>query len=529
MRGKIITLALVAVLVAAPLLANTAYAEKEKGLKGREERGRLTVSNGDLTVIATAEGKHPQFFWYANSQNNTIYQVKYKGIIEYLDTGQEIFQRKFKAELGKFLKAGESAIKEINASKVGKNMTIAGTIRENRDRQTERLFNYLFQEGSSRIGVNVSKDTKVSGELRGDVVVEGIVAVQGQTFYIKAISISALENIRSQLRQLNPPFFEFNQGKWTFSGFQPIRAGDKVIGYQFNYTLSDINGKQFENLKNQIVIRNRLYNTTVREGDTLVPTASMKSDIIIKSWRWNLNTTAAKILNIDLTKDKLALWLELTAFKGSKIDDAVEEKAKPSLTEVRTGKERIETKENKTAKGEDEKKLEADKDQHKLTMLSDNQVLGGYFNFTNAATVYAKGSSPAQGQSVKVDGSYIGDQNKIRVYILYPNFGAKSLEHDPSIGVTPTEPVNVQYAVDPVALNAAQKAPALGAPAPQPVQPVQVVQPVQPGQPVQPAPSPQQSAPPQPSAGPDNTMVIIGVAVAVIIVGAIAALARRKK
>ncbi len=519
---KIAAITIIAVLVAAALFANVAYADKEKELKGREEQGRLTVTNGIITVIATAQGKHPAFFWFANNQNNTIYEVKYKGIIEFIDTGQEIFQRKFSADPEKFIRSGESGLKGINASRAGSNVTVSGTIRENKDRQTERLFNYLMQEGSTKVGINVSSSTKVQGEVRGEVAIKGTVMVSGQDLYIKAVSLAPLENIRSQLTQMNPPFFEFNQGKWKFSGFQPIASGGKVIGYQFNFTMNDINSKPFQHLNDQIVIRNRIYNTTVKEGEFIVPTASMKTDIIIKSWKWSINSTAAQVLNFDLSKDKLALWLELTAFKGSRVDDAVDEKAKPSLTEIRSGQQRIDTRDNKTAKGEDEKKLEADIDQHKLTFVSENSVMGGYYNFSNTARLYSSGVSPAQGESVKVVGAYIGDQNKIKVYIVYPNFGAKSLEHDPSIGVTSTAPAKVEYAIDPVALNAGQQAPAPGAPA---------LQPVQPGQRTAPSPAlqPQQPAPAQTSAAPDSTMLIIGAAVVIAVVGAVAVLAKRKK
>ena len=101
---KTIGLLMVAVLATAPLLATTVYADRERELRGREEQGRLTVTNGIITVIVTSEGKHPRFFWYANSENNTIYQIRYKGIVEYLDTGQEIFQRKFKADLEQFMR-----------------------------------------------------------------------------------------------------------------------------------------------------------------------------------------------------------------------------------------------------------------------------------------------------------------------------------------------------------------------------------------------------------------------------------------
>lgn len=60
-----------------------------------------------------------------------------------MDTGQEIFQRKFKADLEQFMRPGEPAIRTIDASKSGK-VTLSGELRENRERNTERIFNSLL-------------------------------------------------------------------------------------------------------------------------------------------------------------------------------------------------------------------------------------------------------------------------------------------------------------------------------------------------------------------------------------------------
>ncbi|MBI2127366.1 MAG: hypothetical protein HYU02_08680 [Thaumarchaeota archaeon] len=539
---KIVGILTIASLVAAPMLASTANAERTSHLAAREEPGRLTLTNGGLTVIVTAEGKHPQFFWYANNLNNTIYHIKYKGIVEFIDMGQEIFQRKFKADLERFIRTGADGIMAISASKVGKNVTLSGSMNQNRDVSPEKIFNYVLREGDHRIGVNITKQTLARGDLNGDVIIRGTIAQSGSILYVKAISVTSLEVLRAELGQTHhPSLFEFNQGKWKFSGLQPIKAGSKVIGYQFNFTLSGVNNKFFNYLENQIVIRNRLYNSTVKEGNITVTKASMKTDIMIKTWKWELNSTEGRLIDIPLSKDKIALWLELTAFRAGKVADAMEEKAERVLTEVQSRDKKIETKEDEEKKGVDEKALETYGREHRITFLSQSKTLGGYFNFSNTATLYPKGN-PAEAETVKVRSAYLPDDHKLKLFIVYPNFGAKSLEHDPQIGVITDEPITPLYAVDLASLKVEQLAQLPEAPPPaavaQPVAPLPAPQPQQPG----PAPAPQpqpQAEQPAPAQAPQSkepanvtsdisTLAIVGV-VAGIVAIAIAVAARRSK
>ena len=536
---KIIGIMLVAVLGAAPALANMAYAENASRLATREESGRETITNGVLTVVATAEGKHPQFFWYANNLNNTIYKVTYKGIVEFLDIGQGIFQRKNSAELERFIRTGEEGLRAINASKIGKNVTLSGAMAENRDRNTADLYNYTIHQGTRTIGVNVTGQTLVRGDFRGEVIIRGTILQSGQVLYIKASSITGLEVLRADLKQSHhPSLLEFNQGKWNFSGFQPIQVGSKVIGYQFNYTLSKVNNKFFDYLENQLVIRNRLYNFTVQEGNITVTKASMKTDIIIKQWKWELNSTEGKLIDIPLSRDQIALWLELTAFRASKVEDAMADRAERTLTAIQSGDRKIETRENLEKKGDDEKELETHGREGRVRFLSQDKALGGYFNFSNTALVYPRGGNPTQGDTVKVHAAFMPDEHNIKLYLVYPNFGANSLEHDPQIGVVGEEPVKVEYAVNPESLQAQRlpgvpQSPVAQAPQPAALPAPQLQQPI-----AAPVPVPQQQSsaqarapvPASPSSTQgDNTMLLIGGVVGVILMAGVAiAISRRR-
>ncbi len=536
---KIIGIMLVAVLGAAPALANMAYAENASRLATREESGRETITNGALTVVATAEGKHPQFFWYANNLNNTIYKVTYRGIVEFLDIGQGIFQRKNSAELERFIRTGEEGLRAINASKIGKNITLSGAMAENRDRNTANLYNYTLHQGTRTIGVNVTGQTLVRGDFRGEVIIRGTILQSGQVLYVKASSITGLEFLRADLRQSHhPSLFEFNQGKWNFSGFQPIQVGSKVIGYQFTYTLSKVNNKFFDYLENQLVIRNRLYNFTVQEGNITVTKASMKTDIIIKQWKWELNSTEGKLIDIPLSRDQIALWLELTAFRASKVDDAMADRAERTLTDMQSGDRKIETRENLEKKGDDEKELETHGREGRIMFLSQDKALGGYFNFSNTALVYPRGGNPMQGNTVKVHAAFMPDEHNIKLYLVYPNFGANSLEHDPQIGVVGEEPVKAEYAVNPESLQAQKlpgvpQPPVAQAPQPAPLPAPQLQQPIPAPVPVPQQQSPAQAQAPVPaspsSTQGDNTMLLIGGVVGVMVMAGVAIAIRRRR
>ena len=172
-RSKILAVIAATTLMLAPALGNLAHAEKDLILRGRDEGGRLTLTNGMITVVATAEGKHPQFFWYLNSQEKAIFHVKYRGLIEYLDTGQDIFQRKFKADLENFLIPKESGIKALELSDAGKEITLAGEMKENKEKTTQGIFNYVIEEKGSRIGINITNEIIAKGSIKGKVVVRG--------------------------------------------------------------------------------------------------------------------------------------------------------------------------------------------------------------------------------------------------------------------------------------------------------------------------------------------------------------------
>jgi len=460
--GKQLTVVLFfAFLIIGGSLVNAAPPTHLKEIDKQDSNGKVSVSNGVVTVVVTAGGGNPTFYWYANNNNNSysfsnnnnnlVNKVQYKGIVEYLDYGQKIYQRKYEADLQQQINNMTKQLKPINDSDVESNATVFGTIQVNRVKSTQQLFNYVVVTRGQQIGVNITNSTGVIGELRGEVIVKGLVKKSSDSFYIVANMVAQMSGLEKEYGKMHPAFFEFNQGQWNFTGFEPIKSGDKTIGYQFSFILQKIRNPHFNNLEDQIEIRSRIYNSTVMEGNLTVTSASVKSDVIIKSWRWNLNSVLANVIGLDPSKDKLALWLDISTF-NAKLDDVLADKSHSILSEVKSDHESINAKHAGADEGEDEKELKVSGREGKLTFVTDNTTLGGYFNFTSSAYTYQK-NNPAVNQTVPVTASYLSNRNSLRLFLVYPYFGNKTLEHDPTLGVetqdvstTPQYKVNVASA-----------------------------------------------------------------------------------
>lgn len=425
--------------------------EREDDNVKRQVKGdRVSVSNNAITLVVVAGGTHPEFFWHANNGSKQVYKVQFKGIVEYLDFGQKIYQRRLNAELKDQIDNRSVNIKSLNASKAGSTILVAGILKESKNQGTQKIYSYVLSRSGVEIGVDVSNSTVVQGELIGTVIVRGTVRTSGNVTYLEAKNVVSIVTLERELARVHPTFFEFNQAKWNFSGFEPIKSGNTTIGYQFSFVSQDIKNPKFSYLENQFEIRGRVYNTTVKEGNITVTSASVKTDIIIKSWQWNLNSTVARILNLNMTEDKLALWVDITAFNANKADDAISGKANASATEIKSDDQKIDTRPHGETAGQDEKELKVKGSETRLSFANESNTLGGFFNFTNYAYVYTNSSAPTSGEKVPVTAAYLPDGRHLRLFLLYPNFGAKSLEHDPTMGVdvagvstTPQYSVNI--------------------------------------------------------------------------------------
>lgn len=436
--------------------AQTSVTAAGDKLRHSEVEGKVSVSNDVFTVTVVGGGKHPMFIWYYNNDNETVYSVKYKGLTEYFDLGQKVYQRKFKADLKHLLDKGENVLAEIldNPSQWnGKEVTVFGGINPVQNKRgQESPYNYELKQGKLRIGVNAPTD-----KFNGQVFVTGtVVAPDGKEAYIQASLIYSHKDLLEALKALDhPPFFEFNQGKWAFSGFQNITASDgNVIGLAFNFTLAEVHNPHFEWLENNLVLRCRIYNITAQEsvetGNGIstytVTKAELKCDFIIKSWHWLLSSAVAKNAGLPVDKEQLALWLELTTHQVSNPEEveSEEEGAPRIMKNAKIGEHKIDVRKAGEEEGEDELELPTQAGKlPKIEFMNETGTLGGYFKFVDQAKVtYPNGESVA----VPVKAAYLGDEGKLRLFLCYPYFADGSLEHDPIIGVTaPTVSETPQY------------------------------------------------------------------------------------
>ncbi len=347
----------------------------EREIKRQVQSNRISVNNDAITLVVVAGGKHPEFFWYANNDSKQVYKVQFKGIIEYIDFGQKIYQRRLNAELKNQIEDRTVEITSLNASNSGSTILVIGNLKENRDQSAQKDYSHVLSQSGAEIGVNVANSTAVQGE-RGNVIVRGTVKTLDKNLYLEAkniVSVTLLE--RELASRVHPAFFEFNQAKWNFSGFEPIKSGNTTIGYQFSFVSQDVKNPKFSYLEKQLEIRGRVYNTTVKEGNITVTSASVKTDIIIKSWQWNLNSTVASILNLNMTNDKLALWVDMTAFNTDRTEKAISGEANASVTEIETDDQKIDARPRGEAAGQDEKELKVRGSETRLTFANGSKTL----------------------------------------------------------------------------------------------------------------------------------------------------------
>jgi hypothetical protein len=455
--SKILALIIACIFIAGTLAQTSVNAASDK-LRHSEMEGKVTVSNDIFTVTVVGGQTHPMFIWYYNNDNKTVYVVQYKGLTEYFDLGQKIYQRKFKADLEHLLRKGETVLADILANPPqwnGKTVTVFGELKSVEHHRGQTLpYNYELQQRNLRIGVNAT-----ANKYHGPVFVTGTVVAQaGKEVYIQASSIYSHKDLLEDLKALaHPPFFEFNQGKWAFSGFKNVTAPDgKPIGLAFNFTLTEMRDPNFKWLQNNLVLRCRIYNITAQESvktgngtsTYTVTKAELKCDFILKSWHWLLTPTTAEKTGLPVDREQLALWLELTTrHVGTPQEAEHEEEGAPSIMKnAKIGEHEINIRKAGEKEGEDEHELPTQAGKlPKIEFMNETGTLGGYFKFVDQAKVtYPNGASVA----VPVKAAYLSDEGKLRLFLCYPYFADGTLEHDPIMGVTaPTVSETPQYDV----------------------------------------------------------------------------------
>ena len=345
-----------------------------------------------ITILFPANGTKPMFLWWHSNDTSNIYVVKYKGLIEFLTFDAPYYLRKYEAN----------------------GLTIQ-----------ERL--------EAKYAMSGPHQTIIRNRIRT---------------YI------------ALLLGLHRPFLPFSACRWNLTGPVLIPKGGNIYAVSFNFTLVKA-PLSFSFAENNVVIRCRFYNGTVEESagtyTFTVGAGQMKMDLVVKNWSWNIDKLRPLFdelssrygIDIPPHKTKLALWINLAAIHIDDleiaedeitypVDNAIETAAKLRATASRMifNQRAHRTMQNDTASNRDERRIALRyrlREQLRMHFAREDRTLAGFFSFVSTTNVIDPTTGTAT--SANVTASYIAAGGHMRLFLGYPYFGNKTLEHDPLIGV----------------------------------------------------------------------------------------------
>jgi len=352
----------------------------------------IRVKTDTITILFPANGKKPMFLWWYSNDTNNVYVMKYKGLIEFLTFDAPYYLRRYEAN----------------------NLTIQ-----------ERL--------EARYATYGPHQTQIRNTIQA---------------YL------------GMLLGLHPSFLPFSACEWNLTGPVLVPKGNNVYCVSFNFTLTKVHFPRFSFAENNVIIRCRFYNGTVEEStDTYnytVEAGQMKMDLIVKNWTWNIDKLQPLFdelegygIYVPPHEAKLALWINLASINivdlnyaesdiENSVDNTVETTAnvRATASNMVFGGKRHRTMQNDTALGVNEKPISLQyrlRRQFRMHFAKEDTVLAGFFSFISTANII----DPETGEATmeNVTASYIAAGGHMRLFLCYPYFGNKTLEHDPLIGV----------------------------------------------------------------------------------------------
>jgi hypothetical protein len=348
------------------------------------------IKTDRINIIFPAGGKKPIFlWWYANDTSN-IHVVKYKGLVEFLTVDYSYYRRVHEAN--------EVRLRETLQSRY---LEPAFTQRRIGQQTHNRLRNMLM----------------------------------------------------TLLYGLHRPYLPFSACQWNLTGPTEVTRGD-VQYLSFNFTLIEA-PPRFSFSENNVIIRCRFYYTPATENvdgyyTYTVGAGELKMDLVVKNWTWNIDlmrpllTELAKYgVEVPIRKAGLALWINLASIPLGKVDlaeadiDAADGQIETASIAQNMYVEgtQVGVIQNKTLiETELEQPMKAQatlKERFKLRFERGNATLAGFFKFVPKALLRDDDGT----EVVDVKASYIPAGHHMRLYLCYPYFGNKTLEHDPSLGL----------------------------------------------------------------------------------------------
>ncbi|MEM2466872.1 MAG: hypothetical protein QXZ47_06255 [Candidatus Bathyarchaeia archaeon] len=344
-------------------------------------------------------------WWYTNDSSN-IYVVKFQGVIEYLMLDKPYYRHRFHAD----------------------NATINATLWNN----------YIEPRLRSRYGFG------------------------SQMFRQAAYRFAGL------LLGLHRAYLPFSACNWTLSGPVFVEGEDY---WSFNFTLTKVHGHpRLEFAENNVEIRCRFYNKTVTEipdetykdYNYTVAAGQLKFDFVVKHWEWNIDLIndfleEHGIPPISENKTGLALWINMASITLSDLPCAENEvryeaqhrdevearlrvESKSRMREVAINGEYYTVDKNETSR--DEKPVQAtlqlrERFRERIRLhyaVGAKDVPVGFLEFVPWARLLDETGTTVE--FVNVTASYVAAGGHLRLFICYPYFGNRTLEHDPTIGLT---------------------------------------------------------------------------------------------
>ncbi len=351
-----------------------------------------------VTLLFPAGGKKPVFIWWYTNDSSEVYVVKFKGVMEYLSFDAPYYLRRYNAD----------------------DLTIMERLRI---RFIEPKMNQLQQHLRARI--------------------------QNRLAY--------LQQWMAALFGLHPPYLPFSACSWELDG-PALVVKEEVSYWAFNFTLEDVRMGAFDFAEDNIQIRCRFYNTSATEvidddHNYTVAAGQLKFDLIVKNWEWNLDKITPFFeelvdeyaIEIPPHKTGLALWMNLASIRIEDLDYVENElqNQEQNLVEARSQMAGAMIRDqyygvgkNETALGEDEKPIplmDQLRERARIRFARREGTMAGFLEFVPWARLLNETGDTVR--YVNVTASYIAAGGHMRLFLCYPYFGNKTLEHDPTIGL----------------------------------------------------------------------------------------------
>jgi len=352
----------------------------------------------DLITILFPSGKKPMFLWWYSNDTDNIYVVKYKGLIEYTTIDCQYY--------------------DVNAEANG--LTLQ-----------ERMVEKYAMSGPHKNRIKEMIQSRFWHWILG----------------------------------MHKAFLPFSACTWNLTGPVNVTRPDGVSYISFNFTLENA-PPMFDFAEGNIVIRCRFYVTDAVESvydkyNYTVKAGELKMDLVVQDWEWNIDQLDEffQILHdehgmtVSTLRAGLALWIDLASIKIADIPvaevdansmmQALPENSstaplEPTETnsdtsDIIAGGQRIQIR-NRVANMATAINVGSHlNERFRLRFAKGSQTLAGFFDFVNTAVVID--STTQEKSVVNVTAAYIPSGNHMRLFIGYPYFGNKTLEHDPSLGV----------------------------------------------------------------------------------------------